>query len=136
MVSQDPYIVYLQPTSPLRTSRHIDEAFILMQSKSAKLLMSVFKLDKSPYKAFILGKNELLEAIFSEQMSNANRQSLPLAFYPNGAIYIFQESAFKKRGCFPSNGSLPYVMSDRDSMDIDSEDDLAKFEQILKEVYG
>ena len=133
LISQNPYIVYLQPTSPMRTSLHIDKAFEIMKSNSSRLLMSVLKLTKSPYKSFILDEDGLLKPIFSEQMSNANRQILPFTFYPNGAIYIFQVSEFLKRGSFPSDGSLPYVMSERESLDIDSEDDLIRLEQILNE---
>ena len=136
ILSQNPYIIYLQPTSPLRTSAHIDEACRLMQSKAAKLLMSVVKLNMSPYKSFKMGKDGRLKSLFSEQLSNTNRQTLPVVYYPNGAIYIFQTSEFSRRGIFPSDGSLPYIMSERDSLDIDSEDDVIKFEQILSESYG
>jgi CMP-N-acetylneuraminic acid synthetase len=38
-------------------------------------------------------------------------------------------SEFRRRNGFPSNGSLAFVMSERDSIDIDSEADLAAVEK-------
>ena len=39
------FIVLLQPTSPLRTSKHIDESFELLQSKDADAIVGVTELD-------------------------------------------------------------------------------------------
>ena len=136
LVNEDPYLVYLQPTSPLRTSAHIDNAFKEMASKDGNMVMSVVKLDKTPYKAFSLDSTGLLKSIFSEKHSNANRQDLPVVYYPNGAIYIFQLSEFIKRGYFPSDGSVPFVMAEAESLDIDSEEDILIFEQRLGHANG
>ena len=44
------YFIYLQPTSPLRTTQHIDEALeIFEKSPSAETLISVTEVDKNPY---------------------------------------------------------------------------------------
>lgn len=136
LVSEDPYLVYLQPTSPLRTAAHIDNAFKEMASKGGDIAMSVVRLNKTPYKAFSLDKTGLLESIFGEKYANANRQDLPVAYYPNGAIYIFRLSEFIKRGHFPSDGSVPFVMAEAESLDIDSEEDLAILEQRLGDANG
>lgn len=126
----DPFIIYLQPTSPLRTALHIDNAFLQMEDHDNYRLISVVELKKSPYKTFILSKGGVLEALFDESITNANRQSLPEAYYPNGAIYIFKVSDFLKNKNFPSNGSLPFIMTERESIDIDTEEDLIMLEKI------
>ncbi len=128
---KDPYIVYLQPTSPLRTARHIDDAFEQMLSSNAKSLMSVSETEKSPFKMFTLDANGRLQSLFDEKLSNARRQDLPAVFAPNGAIYVFRVSEFKARGGFPSNGSMPFVMNANESLDIDTEDDIRRVETIL-----
>jgi CMP-N,N'-diacetyllegionaminic acid synthase len=132
LIEQDPYIIYLQPTSPLRTAEHIDKALEAMMEHGLSKLVSVQEMTKSPFKAFVLGSKGLLEALFTEESTNKRRQDLPKAFSPNGAIYIFKISDFKVNNKFPSNGSYPYIMNKKDSLDIDTEDDLISFCQILK----
>jgi CMP-N-acetylneuraminic acid synthetase len=127
----DPYIVYLQPTSPLRSSRHIDEALAEMEKRGIHMLVSVVEVVKSPYKMFSVDGNGVLKSLFDERLSNARRQDLPRTYIPNGAIYVFRKSDFVGRGGFPSNGSMPYVMSESDSVDIDSEEDVRVVEHYL-----
>lgn len=136
LIHQDPYIVYLQPTSPLRTSDHIDAALGEMESNKAHTLVSVVELSKSPFKSFSIDCAGRLESLFDERLSNARRQDLPATYIPNGAIYIFRVSDFLNREGFPSNGSLPFIMSGADSVDIDTEQDIKHLEQILGEKHG
>jgi CMP-N-acetylneuraminic acid synthetase len=135
-IEGDPFIIYLQPTSPLRTSAHLDEAIAQMTAAGADSLVSVVELQKSPFKSFITGPDGRLKSLFEEKFSNHNRQQLPKAYIPNGAIYIFRKSLFQARGGFPSDGSLPYIMSAADSVDIDSEADLERARQILEQRHG
>ena len=117
-------IVYLQPTSPLRNWMHIDHALKAMDMANGGGVISVVEADKSPYKAFQLDKSGKLVSIFAEKMSNACRQDLPLCYYPNGAIYAFRIDSFINNKGFPSNGSIPFIMSASESVDVDSFDDL------------
>ena len=127
-------IVYLQPTSPLRNTKHIQEAIEAMKDKSYTSSISVVKLNKSPYKSFLINpKNGELSSLFDERLSNERRQDLQDVFIPNGAMYIFSIHDFESRGGFPSNGSLPYIMSHDDSIDIDSEQDLNRANDILQD---
>ncbi|TNJ36602.1 acylneuraminate cytidylyltransferase family protein [Prosthecochloris vibrioformis] len=134
--SQDPSIVYLQPTSPLRTSAHIDAALHRMVELTKTTLLSVTELTASPYKSFTIDESGQLQSLFDEKLSNCRRQDLPKTYIPNGAIYVFRISDFLKRGGFPSNGSVPFVMSDRESVDIDTEEDLHLVEQLLEQQHG
>ncbi|MBI5450716.1 MAG: acylneuraminate cytidylyltransferase family protein [Gammaproteobacteria bacterium] len=131
LLQEDPYIVYLQPTSPFRTARHIDDALEQMLAANAQSLVSVTKTEKSPFKMFTLDAEGCLQSLFDEKLSNARRQDLPAVFAPNGAIYVFQVSEFKARRGFPSNGSLPFIMNQEDGMDIDTEDDVRHAEMIF-----
>lgn len=131
MRERDPLIVYLQPTSPLRGAAHLEAAFRLLVQAGQTLLVSVTELKKSPFKAFGLDPSGRLQALFDERQSNMRRQDLPPTYMPNGAIYTFRASEFKARAGFPSNGSVPYVMNDIDSIDVDTPEDLRRVEQIL-----
>lgn len=91
---QDPCIVYLQPTSPLRTSEHIDAALNRMLELKKSTLLSVTELTASPYKSFKIDGNGQLESLFDEKLSNCRRQELPATYLPNGIIYVFRISDF------------------------------------------
>lgn len=130
IISGNPYIVFLQPTSPLRTGRHIDEAFALMDDADCEVCVSVVEATKTPFKAFILTSCGRLESLFDESLTNANRQSLSAAYYPNGAIYIFPYARYVENKGIPSNRGIPYIMSDSESLDIDTEEDLIKLENL------
>jgi CMP-N,N'-diacetyllegionaminic acid synthase len=135
-LQNDPYIIYLQPTSPLRSQAHIAEAIAQMRRHDAESLMSVVRMEKSPFKSFLVDEEGKLKSLFDEKLSNARRQDLPDVFLPNGAIYIFRVSEFLRRGGFPSNGSFPYFMQEKDSVDVDSEEDLKKIDDLLRIEHG
>jgi CMP-N-acetylneuraminic acid synthetase len=80
----------------------------------------------------VISEQGRLKSLFEEDLSNQNRQSLPVTYITNGAIYAFRACDFIQRGGFPSNGSLPYIMSADDSVDIDSESDLRVAAEILE----
>jgi CMP-N-acetylneuraminic acid synthetase len=128
----DALIVYLQPTSPLRTEHHIDAAIDAMLAQGARAVVAVTRCDPSPYKMFRLDEGGRLLSLFDERLSNAGRQSLPAAYVPNGAIYAFSAALFEARGGFPSNGSVPYEMDAFDGIDIDEPEDLRSAERILE----
>ncbi|MFT6778328.1 MAG: CMP-N,N'-diacetyllegionaminic acid synthase [Paraglaciecola sp.] len=131
LLKQDPYIIYLQPTSPLRTTKHIDDALDKMLEQGLNKLISVVEMTKSPFKSFVLDKQGCLQSLFDESKTNQRRQDLPAVYAANGAIYVFCLSDFTDSNTFPSNGSYPYIMSEVDSLDIDVEDDLDTFQEII-----
>ena len=128
-------IVYLQPTSPLRNKEHISKAINLLNDNSNSGLVSVVEMDKSPYKSFGIDKNGNLKSLFDEHLSNARRQDLPTTYTPNGAIYIFSAKKFLSHKGFPSNNSIPYIMSKAVSVDVDTMDDIKTIEEILVDYY-
>lgn len=128
---EDPIIVYLQPTSPCRTTAHIDEALGMMLRAEALGVVSVTELEQSPYKSFRLDAQGRLRSLLGERLSNLGRQQLPRTFAANGAIYAFRRSAFVARQGFPSDGSVAYLMQPSDSIDIDDRHDLLRAEQVL-----
>ena len=133
---QDTVILYLQPTSPLRNEIHIDSALKALEMSKVSGVMSVVKAEKPPQKSFRLDESGRLISLFDERQSNVRRQDLPQCYYPNGAIYGFRVSEFLARDGFPSNGSIPFVMSCADSIDIDNITDLIYAEVAIGEKNG
>lgn len=133
ILALDPIVLYLQPTSPMRNASHIIEALELMQQEEAKSVVSVVAQRHSPFKSFRLDSRGRLQSLFDETLSNARRQDLPQTYIPNGAIYGFYASEFNSRRGFPSNDGAAYIMSERESLDVDTPEDLEKINAMMGE---
>lgn len=130
--SQYKGMVLLQPTSPLREAHHITEAIELYENVNANFVISVFEPSHTPIKSYIERKDGSISGLYSNDAPYQRRQDLPRAFQPNGAIYTFSISEFKLNNHFPRTKVFPYVMSEDDSADIDTLEDLVKVKEILK----
>ncbi|WP_319535992.1 acylneuraminate cytidylyltransferase family protein [uncultured Vibrio sp.] len=131
---ETPWMTLLQPTSPLRTATHIEQALNLLQHKNAHLVISVFEPSHTPVKAYLEQENGSIEGLYSNEAPYTRRQDLPRAFQPNGAIYAFSVAEFKRNNHFPRTQVFPYIMSEADSADVDTLEDLMVVEQRLKEM--
>ncbi|WP_077341392.1 cytidylyltransferase domain-containing protein [Pseudocolwellia agarivorans] len=121
----------LQATSPLRTCKHIDEAIELYTSRDNEelRLFSCYQLE--PKYAWIMKCNEQGYAHFvdnNEQIkTNHARQKNNSIYMPNGAIYILPTNDLSK---FYNDTSIPYVMNQAESIDIDTIQDFELAEQL------
>jgi CMP-N-acetylneuraminic acid synthetase len=116
-------IVYLQPTSPFRKHNHINTCLSKFKKNKNKTLVSIKKVNFSIFKCISLNSKGL-NPIFDEKFLTSNRQSFPEAYIPNGAIYIFLVKDFLKNKSIPHKNSIPFLMNEKDSLDIDSISDL------------
>jgi len=117
-------IILLQPTSPLRTNRHIDGAVRLFERHKCDAVISTCEPDHHPLKSFRTGKNGFLKGLAEEKFIFAPRQKLPRALAPNGSIFLIKTKVFRKlKTLFPPK-TLSYQMSARDSVDVDSRENL------------
>lgn len=125
-------IVYLQPTSPLRTSHHVKSALQTFFTSGRHPLVSVQEVSEHPMKMLkILGKS--LAPYIPGGTPTANRQGLERLYIPNGAIYIFQVKEFTRLKAFPVFGATPFIMQDHESIDINREFDLQLAEILLNQ---
>jgi CMP-N-acetylneuraminic acid synthetase len=127
LIKANPWIFYLQPTSPLRKKKHLIEACKLL--KKNKTVISVYETESNLFKG-LYKRGKYLFPLVNEIFLTENRQKLKKTFYPNGAIYIFKLKDFLKKKKVPISRSTPYIMSHADSLDIDSISDL----RVLKEL--
>lgn len=127
-------IVLLQPTSPLRTSAHIDEAMKLLLNKKAKAVVSVCEAEHSPLWCNVLPPDGKMAAFLRTEVIGKRSQDLPQYFRLNGSIYILDTYQFlnKKEISF-NEDTYSYSMSVEDSIDIDTIIDF-KLAEIIKEM--
>jgi CMP-N,N'-diacetyllegionaminic acid synthase len=124
------YIVLMQPSSPLRTVNHLDEAFVKLISSSATSLISVTKPTQSLLKSFRIDDG-YLKGLVSDSYPFMRRQDLPDTYLANGAIYIVDLNEFKKHTVLLTNQCVPFEMDQESSLDIDSFEDLKAAEALL-----
>lgn len=116
------FIVLLQPTSPLRNARHIDEAIELLAQKNADAIISVCETEHSPLWTNTLPEDGSMNFFLSSEIKNKRSQDLPQYFRLNGAIYIC--SVDKLNECqtlLIDKNSFAYKMTISDSVDIDTQ---------------
>lgn len=120
-------IVLLQPTSPLRTSRHIDEAMEKMLTSDGDALVSVVEEPHlySPYSVMKLNEKGHLEFFLPEGQKFTSRQEKPRFYARNGAaIYAVNTKVYQDTGSLYGTRCIPYEMKEEESVDIDCPLDL------------
>ena len=124
-------VILLQPTSPLRDNKNIDEAIKLFISRDCDAVVGVTENIKA-YWSFKM-KDGYLQPVFGEEYLKKRRQDLPPLYIPNGSIYIVKPDVLKKYRDFYWGKIVPYIMSPEESIDIDTKMDLLLAEQLIKD---
>ena len=130
------YLVLLQPTSPLRSLRSLNESIeLLLRFTQAPSLITVTPVGNM-HPNYMYCRSEAggdrFEPLMAEQESGLRRQEFRDYYYRNGAIYITKVEFVRSIGKLYDATSLAYVMPEEESINIDSEFDLFLAEQILQ----
>ena len=123
----------LQPTSPLRNSEHLKEAYHLFCEKKADFLVSVCECEHSPLWSGVLDENMGLDNFIGDNVKRVCRQELPIFYRLNGAIYMGLTKALYENRSFLGKNGFAYIMKQDVSIDIDSELDFKIDEYIMGE---
>jgi CMP-N-acetylneuraminic acid synthetase len=123
----------LQPTSPLRTAKHLDECIGAFFSDSYGCAISVCEAEHHPARFLTIDAKGCLAAFGAESDLNKPRQQLSPAYRQNGAIYLMRSDDFRTKATgFFLAPAMPFVMSQRDSVDIDTALDFRIAEMLLE----
>ena len=127
------YFVLLQPTSPLRTAQHIQEANKKFEAHFDKFdfLVSVSDAHK-PTLTRPIDEDESLKN-FKLDYSNYARQQYHPEYSPNGAIFSAKPRAYLEQKHFYGEKCVAYFMSKEVSVDIDDRLDFEYFYFILQQ---
>lgn len=128
------YIVYLQPTSPLRDEKDIDKAIRLMFKKKAEVVVSVCELEHPLAWTGVLPKDKNMKNFFKNpSVTLIKSQDLEKNYRLNGAIFLFKiEKFLKKNNIFISKKIFAYEMPKQKSIDIDTYYDFKIAEVLIK----
>jgi len=133
-VKQYDYTILLQPTSPLRDDKHIDEAIELLIQKNADAVISVCKMDHNPLWSNTLDKTLSMENFLPENILNKRSQDLQTYYRLNGAIYICKTNKLlEEKSFFLKENIFAYIMDRNSSIDIDEEIDFKIAEVLISD---
>ena len=127
------YLVLLQPTSPLREARHVDQGFVRILERSATGLLSVCLSEKPKEWLGSIGAEGSLNEFIRETNLDAQTQDLRPSYQINGAIYIVPVEQFLKyKSLFLPEGMVALIMDRSESIDIDYDHDFQLAEWLLQ----
>ena len=127
------YFVLLQPTSPMRTERHIHEALTLFEQNFEyfDFLVSVKEAEHAAVLVKPIGEDGSLK-YFDTDFSDYRRQSNK-EYSPNGAIFIGKPIAYLEKKHFFGARTIAYKMNHADSVDIDDRIDYELAKILIQE---
>jgi len=124
------YTLCLQPTSPLRTAAHIREAITQYFEQRRSPEDSMVSVTPVASKFGWIMRHHgpgYIEFALESMGGGKRRQLLPEYFLPNGAIYMAPTARLLSEG-FYTGQTLPFVMDEHVSIDIDTPKDMAAAE--------
>ena len=121
-------IILLQPTSPLRSVRHIDESIETFLEGGYDSLISA-----CPSHVFIwrIRENGAISVNYDFK-KRQRRQDIEPEYRENGAIYILERGSLMREKTIPCGRIGLYIMPEENSFEIDKEFDLWLCEKIIE----
>lgn len=115
------YVLLLQPTSPLRNCKHINDVINMLFEKKADAVISVSETEHSPLWAGELPEDNNMNNFIRDEVKNSRSQDLPVFYNLNGAVYMVEIEKLKAEKSFLlSKNAFAYEMKREESIDIDT----------------
>jgi CMP-N-acetylneuraminic acid synthetase len=127
------YVLLLQPTSPLRSSADIEQAFAIGCARNADAVVSVTEAEQHPYLTKQITDAGTLVNFIATDIPYLRRQALPKVYALNGALYLTRPAVLLEQRTFMPARTFPYVMPRERSLDIDHPWDLYLANLILED---
>lgn len=124
-------VILLQVTSPFRRAEHIKEAMSVFDN-DCEIVISVKHTKSNPY--YLLREENTEGWLENSKKGNfKRRQDCPDVYEINGAIYIMHASDLRAKGLSGFTRVRKYLMSELDSVDIDTQADWLLADILAKE---
>lgn len=127
------YFVLLQPTSPLRTDKHVLDVISRFEANFDKFdfLVSVKEAEHPKILVNPIAEDGSMK-YFDTDFSSYRRQDSK-DYVPNGAFFVAKPKAYMERKHFYGDKSLAYIMDSLSSVDVDNELDYKFAKLCMKE---
>jgi CMP-N-acetylneuraminic acid synthetase len=129
-------VVNLRPTSPLRTSRHVDDAIVLLQSTGADSVKAVCLARQHPHKMWLRQPDGRIEPYLKTPFRMSRGPDVPRAeledvYWQNGVVDVTRREVILGQGVMIGQRVAGLLTQPEESIDIDTPLDLALAELLL-----
>jgi N-acylneuraminate cytidylyltransferase/CMP-N,N'-diacetyllegionaminic acid synthase len=127
------YFILLEPTSPLRDVEDVDKSIeMLIDSPVSESCVGV-AMSGTVHPAFmvVVGEDGYLKALEPDKQT-LRRQDLPDVFFFEGSVYVSEVEAYLKKRTFYHDKTLPYIVPEWKSHEVDDFVDFTIIEAIMK----
>jgi CMP-N-acetylneuraminic acid synthetase len=121
-------VVLLQPTVPIRSGEHIDQAVKLLWESDLPALASV----KGPFKKRDPVLKRLRDNVLEPYRDESEGDSREAFYIYNTSIYAIKRDYFLREKKFVSDRQVPLIMDEYHSADIDTVSDVLVVEAFMK----
>lgn len=111
----------IYPTAPFITAERIAEAVKTLSDSEAETLIPVVSFSYPPQRAMVI-ENERLVFKYPQYIDSRS-QDLEKHYHDVGQFYVFKTDAFCKNRKLMLGDILPYVISEKEVQDIDTQTD-------------
>jgi CMP-N-acetylneuraminic acid synthetase len=124
-VDEPDAVVLLQPSSPLRQSRHIDEALQILRESGADTVVSVVEVPHAFTPASLMRIESGRLRPDGDDVGPVDRHAKERLYARNGPAVLVTRPDTVRSGSLYGADIRPYVMSRLESVDVDGPEDLA-----------
>ena len=122
--------MWLQPTSPLRSSTIIQQSLVMMAEQQVDAVIGCKVIQRDLTTLFRYDDGFLTPLSGNEPTQTARQQIKPL-LTPNGAMYLCKTAHLLEFQSFYPKKTVPLIMNAVQSLDIDTEEDWAMAEAFI-----
>ncbi len=125
--------ILLEPTSPLRDVDDVDKAIEMLVDNPASESVVGVAMSGTIHPAFmvLVGEDGYLKPL-EEGKHDMRRQDLPNVFFFEGSVYVSKVEAFLQKKTFYHDKTLPYIVPEWKSYEVDNLVDFNIIETIMK----
>ena len=127
-------VCLLQPTHPFRQPGDIDACIALLGESGADSVVTVLPVppEYNPHWVFFRGPDGALRLSTGESTPIPRRQDLPPAFHREGSVYVTLRDVVLKEGSLFGDRVIGYPVDPGKSVNIDTQDDWVRAENLLR----
>jgi len=116
------YICLLEPSSPFASYLDLSNALSLIEKSNADTLLGMREVEVNKVFIHSLDSNHRLSYFYHaiKELEKVRRQDQEKEYTMNGCMYIAKWDYFEKYKMFHSENSVPYIMPEENSIEIDS----------------
>jgi len=126
------YLVMLQPTTPFRLAKDIDEAIKKLIETGCNTVVSVVDVGAYHPARMYQIKKDLLERIMEEGVPMRPRQELPPVYIRSGDVYACQREVLFKKNSLMGDDCRPIIIPMMRAINIDGHNELILAEHYLQ----